>query len=359
MRALLPLSLAVTVAALAATVAVGHYQPEFVGYEWQSKIARAKSIALARALAANGTTPNPWYSLLTQGQLFIESMSLTFDSVEDDMPAQTILLSQGARKKVIHTEGAVAEAEWVDYGGHNFTGVFDGGCPYGIVRLSNALEPVYDPPTTFPAIAFKCLRDGIPATNVLGFSNFVGYSTFNFFGHDLSNHVGVMNPDSDLIAEKLILTKKKFQTVSKYAEWMGLAQFATAGANGSAPATPNFPWRLVYHPTAELHNSFNHSPTRDTSYFVAQLSTIGANTTLYRIFVQAAPHAPVTGPIGEIRTTSRMGGSFWGDVGLFFQHSALDYDLELKPEWKAQADAIYAQQQQLPLPPDWPDLPWE
>ena len=81
------------------------------------------------------------------------------------------------RRKGVHSQGNVGKAEWIDLGGHPYTGMFK-GADTGFVRLSPVTpvnEDVTSPaPKMNPSIAVKFLRDGIDSGNVSANHNFIG-----------------------------------------------------------------------------------------------------------------------------------------------------------------------------------------
>ena len=59
-----------------------------------------------------------FYSTITQAGIFLESMPITFSHQADDFPE--------GRKKLIHTVGAIAQAEFVVDPSNGYSGVFEG-----------------------------------------------------------------------------------------------------------------------------------------------------------------------------------------------------------------------------------------
>ena len=127
------------------------------------------------------TSPADWFSTWKMLGLFTESMCSTLTAKGDEMP--------GSRHKYIHTVGAVAQVEWQDLGGHNYTGLFS-GADYGIVRLSLAKEPDEDDLNTIPGMGLKFLRDGMDSANLVAMGGLDGQESWNFFKNDFSNHIG-------------------------------------------------------------------------------------------------------------------------------------------------------------------------
>jgi len=70
----------------------------------------------------------------------------------------------GCRNKTIHSVGNVAKIEWVNYGGHNYTGIFR-GADTGYVRMSSAAPVDTKTPNMKPGMGVKFLRDGADSAN--------------------------------------------------------------------------------------------------------------------------------------------------------------------------------------------------
>ena len=82
-------------------------------------------------------TSAPWLSMLEVGEIMFESMCPTFNTEGDQLP---LGWTGNVRQKYIHSVGTVGKVEWVDMGGHPYTGIFQ-GASQGIARLSLAQEP--------------------------------------------------------------------------------------------------------------------------------------------------------------------------------------------------------------------------
>ena len=72
----------------------------------------------------------------------------------------------GTRGKYIHTVGVVGQVEWVNKGGHSYTGIFEGATK-GFVRASLAKEPSNTDKNTTPGIGLKFVRDGVDSANLV------------------------------------------------------------------------------------------------------------------------------------------------------------------------------------------------
>ena len=70
----------------------------------------------------------------------------------------------GCRNKTIHSKGNVGKVQWVDVGGHPYTGIFKGG-DTGYVRMSSAAPVDTKTPNLKPGMGVKFLRDGADSAN--------------------------------------------------------------------------------------------------------------------------------------------------------------------------------------------------
>merc|ERR1712165_597824 len=69
-------------------------------------------------------TPADWFGVLELPGIFTESMCPTIRAPGDELPWEEGIISDGTRYKYIHTVGAVGQVQWVDRGGHSYSGLF-------------------------------------------------------------------------------------------------------------------------------------------------------------------------------------------------------------------------------------------
>ena len=261
------------------------------------------------------SSPADWFSSFRMLGLLVESMCPTLTARGDEMPE--------GRQKYIHTVGAVAQVQWQDLGGHNYTGLFT-GADYGIVRLSLASEPDEDDLTTLPGMALKFLRDGMDSANLVAMNSLDGQESWNFFKHDFSNHIGPGSITN--LPIKLI-----FASYAMHIQQVGLSDWSTHGQDRAPANNASFPYRLRFQPTGNITFSDKY-----TKPHTEDLVTIQNGTTLYQIFALDKP-AEMGGTemqIGDLVTVSKMVTSRWGDKQLFFRHQDMLEDLNIRPEWK-------------------------
>jgi len=339
----------VVVLVLALAVCLHAYSPEHTGDKWQKQSKETKQNTLNGQCLAN-KTPFGWYSTVRIAEMFVEDMNSSFDSVMDDMPSQALGLEE--RPKVIHTVGVIAKAQWISTGNHTYTGIFKGSNAC-FLRASHAKKPIPSPANTVPGISMKFLRDNVPSANLFAMYSLEGQTSFNFFEHDLTNHVPDLNEDAIDFALKQL--KKAFMKASKWPTMLGLNQMATFDEDGNAENSPNFPFRLVFHPTKEAHTKFPSTPNNDELYLTKQLDGYNPGK-LFDVYAQADPTADLE-KIAEVHTTTPFSGTNYGDENMFFQHTRMEADVQFHPEWTDDIEAILAHQRSV-AHYTFPDLPW-
>ena len=141
-----------------------------------------------------------------------------------------------------------------------------------------------------------------------------GQTSFNYFAHDFTNHVPHFGSEMTL-AEKLL--DKKFATASDWNTMIGVKDLAEFDSNGKKESSPNFPFRLVFHPTKAAHELFKDIQPSDDQYFLQEkLNNIFLDG-LYEVYAEPTPGAKVI-KIGDIKMRTAFKNSNYGDDTLFF-----------------------------------------
>jgi hypothetical protein len=323
-------------------------QYNFHGEEYQKEESSIKAAQLWEALISDQISKS-WPNELYQGELFVEPLDKTFDWVGDDMPTQFLIQR---RPKLVHSVGVVAQARLVITNNtQKYTGIFESGCKHALVRMSLATKPNKIGIT--PGLALKFLRTGQHSANMFALYSTSPQTGFNFFAHDLTNHIPEPFHGADTV---LKLLRSRFANASKFPNFIGLSDMALYDEHGKKAQQPKFPFRLIFHPRKNVHIQFpEEDPTID---FATQLSTQLDRGILYDLYVQDEPDAtPVK--FGYIETLCQPHTSHFGDVGLFFQHTRMENDFAYRPEWKEKSEAIMDQQMKANSQFYFPDLPWE
>jgi len=321
----------------------------YVGPQYQAKSNTVKTSELYYA-STNNTSPS---SFPTVGlvELFLENMDTSFDTVADDMPNQFLGLQR--RPKLIHSVGVVALASWVPLAnGKGYTGVLS-GCSNVVVRLSLAKKPATGAKGYAPGIALKCLRSGTKSGNLFAMFSLEGQDSWNFFKHDLTNHVPDLSSSADSLLLKL---RDTFGQASDWPTMIGLSDLAEFDENGKNMTTPKFPFRLVFHPVTSVRNMFTDTPTADPFGTLARTLRPG---TLYTIYAQDQPTDTQDQLvlIGRLDLRTATTTSNFADKYLFFQHTRMENDFYYKPTWAPFAQQILNQQRNTNYY-TFPDLPF-
>eukprot|EP01098_Paradermamoeba_levis_P005394 TRINITY_DN2275_c0_g1_i3.p1 TRINITY_DN2275_c0_g1~~TRINITY_DN2275_c0_g1_i3.p1 ORF type:complete len:186 (-),score=69.39 TRINITY_DN2275_c0_g1_i3:68-625(-) len=176
-----------------------------------------------------------------------------------------------------------------------------------------------------------------------------GVSTPNFFLHDFTNHV----PDLPYNAPTaLALLRATFAKASSWPSMLGLSDFARFDENG-AETTPNYPFRLIFHPPAATRAIFaGVTNAEDLPTLLTQKLKQGQ---LFEIYAEPTPGAKAF-KIGDLFVNSAVTPSSFSDQYLFFQHQRKEDDFKAHPEWLKPAQDIIDNQRNTPGY-TYPDLP--
>ncbi len=294
---------------------------DFSSQTYFNKPASEKMNLLWHKLAENQNSLG-FYSDLTVAGIFLERMQPSFGVVGDEF--------QAGRKKLIHTVGAVVQTQFISTNKHIYTGVFE-GCKNVLIRLSIAKKQDISKSSTkgaldnfAPGMAIKFLRDGFPSANLQAMYRVNGQESWNFFKNNFSNHIPAA---SGLQFKALGL---KFSSATRYIQTVGLRDLSAIRQNGDIVKTPKYPFKLIFKPSEELRNKYSDEYSTD---YMDQLKAVPKGSVLYSVYAISQPNQ-IEEKIGELRTTSEMISSYWGDESLFFRHNYMDIDLMENPGWK-------------------------
>jgi len=238
----------------------------------------------------------------------IESMSATFDDVQDTLPS--------GRPKLIHPRGALAPVTFTitgDSKGH--TGLFATGGDSCVARLSLAANPTSIGFT--PGMAIKCYRDGQASGNIIAMYSLDGQKTnWNFFANEFSNII----TDPTSIALKAVETLV-FKRASSCPIWLSLKQWSEIDQDGNTAATPSWPQQMFFVPAGvQFSSDSTHGDFRD------DLASIAVGTKLWDIYVSDVHNDGARYKLAEVTTTGQFVASSFTDGTLFFQHDRGEED---------------------------------
>jgi hypothetical protein len=173
---------------------------------------------------------------------FLETLTVGQNEVFDTKGDEFDCGWTGCRNKTIHSVGSVGKVQWVDVGGHSYTGIFKGG-DTGYVRFSTAAPVDTKTPNMKPGMGVKFLRDGVDSANFVSMFSVDGQDNLNFFGNDWENHI----PDPH--SKSLIPLELRFKTATEWIQTVGLSDMAEWTQDGSSETAPVFPWKMRFQPT--------------------------------------------------------------------------------------------------------------
>jgi hypothetical protein len=335
------------------------YHPRYVGRDWNDNAARDKQQEIQKQIDESHTA-DPWPNIPHLLELLVENMNIVFDHTGDDMPTQK-LFDMEERSKLTHSIGCCAPCKFISYGNHPYTGIFR-GCDTAVIRMCLArqwdLMGDRDKFPISPSVSMKFFRDGQKSANTHLMYSLMGQASFNMFQHDLTNHV----PQPNLNDETIPVTKRGFvKILAKASEWpayLGSSDLALIDALGTVEEKPEFPFRIIFHPTKAIHTMFPDEPQKGPQYYIPQLEKIPVGT-IYEVFVQEFPSSDaVTGPIGRVDLLDKFVRTKFGDRDLFFQHTRMESDLQLRPDWYRDTKRIFDFEGSCVPTYHHPDLPW-
>jgi hypothetical protein len=145
----------------------------------------------------------------------------------------------------------VAKVSWEDRGGHDYTGLFDGGSDLGLIRMSEANYYLPEASGLTPSLAIKFLRDGMESVNHMGNVSFEPTQSFNFFSGPFRSRLPL---HVDTCAEESI--QKKAAEAGEIISSLGLANFSRYKTDGTEIEDYRFPFDIWFEPTIEMKGLF-------------------------------------------------------------------------------------------------------
>jgi len=261
------------------------------------------------------------YSYARLAAMFLEDLNPTMDFDRDYRP--------WAHLKAIHTIGAVSKIVFNNIQDHDFTGFFQEGSQYGLIRLGGTI-PAIETFNFIPGLGIKFFRDGSPSADVVMLTDQVYQHNLNFFQEYQSNHIRKQRwnrPD-------LKFVQIKFATASKPSEMVGITDFAKSNSTGiPLPADEVVsPFRIIMIAEPRLKNDFEGISSEKK--LLEKLESIPSGTLLYRVYGMIDPESEFPGiRIGEISTASEMIFSENADQYLHFRHQRMTDDLDYNEDW--------------------------
>ena len=260
--------------------------------------------------------------------LTTDDFSPTFERFRDDLPY--------THAKRIRSIGGVGLVTWhPSPDPHPYTGFFETGTSYALIRLSYTSEN--DESGTTPGLSLKLFRDGTPASNILAMESLAGQTSGNFFQFDFSNHLA---PGTSRL---LRYVDRRFSRYSCPSTRTGLSEvaFSTELINNPNPTADdysnvNFPYRIIFRPNEALTERYA-SYAAERNLFDT-LSTVEVGTKLYDMYAVTGPDdgSELEVHVGHLQLTRQLQPSVLGDKVLFFRHQKIEEDYSMRPQYDVQ-----------------------
>ena len=215
----------------------------FAGARYQSKTARQKLNKLWRQCKEDQTPVEQQYEHFPL--LFEQDVNLSFDHQADELPIEPI------RPKQKHAQGVVAKVSWEDRGGHDFTGLFEGGSDLGLIRMSEANYFLPEASGLTPSFAIKFLRDGMESVNQMANVSFEPTESFNFFSGPFRTRPPL--PEDPCTEESI---QRKTAEATALVSALGLASFSRYKTDGTEIEDYKFPFDIWFEPTQAMKEMF-------------------------------------------------------------------------------------------------------
>jgi hypothetical protein len=247
--------------------------------------------------STGGTLVNLGRSLRT-----LATLKRTFDHDGDELPAVR------HRFKMFHPFGSMATVVYNGRSDHPFTGLFAEREVFGMMRLS-----LGSPPTSksfVPGTALQLYYNGGEANAV--FLNQNGLDgqqpDRNFFKSDFTSNIPA--PRAPVLRVAAVVLRVLSGTADPLRIPVG--PMAAQTVDGQVVATPRAPYELVLRPMGVS------TPSVTTRDFREELADLAPGP-MFEVHGRVAPGAPLL-HIGNLRTTSRLVASEYGDKQMFFRH---------------------------------------
>ena len=277
------------------------------------------------AAITKSSTPATWFDTSALLGLFIESMEVSFEK-GDWLPED--------RKKLIHSVGEVAPVEWQPRP-NDYSGLFESGAKYGIIRLSSAKKPSFQEKSWdfTPGFGLKLFRDGVHSGNTVAMYSLDGQPSANFFANRFRNHV--LGPKS--FALKLVAVK--FRQATQYERFIGLSDMAAFDDKGQETLPPRMPYELIFEPSPELSERAEQYIKRyglPEDKWTSQFRLCIPGRLLYRVYARKNPWTRDEDleHVADLVQTGEFRPSEVADRHLSFGHTKMDEDFKYRPEWE-------------------------
>jgi hypothetical protein len=298
---------------------VASFAEDFSSPQYLALPAKEKMNKLWAAVTEDKTSA-VWYSARDILGIFTEDLHITFQEPGDVLP--------NGRKKLIHTVGSIAQAEFIPVPNTPYTGIYDSGNKNVLLRYSVAKETVNTSPPLgnfAPGISIKFLVDGKQSCNLVAMYSTSGQDSWNPFKYPFTPQFDIS--DNSSIAEKLLAAK--FSKVTHFISSMGNRELSLVTETGGEAHPNKFPFKLMFRPNPVLTAKYPDFYELDLAF---KLRDIEVGTMIYEVYAIEEPGCDEQ-KIGEIKITSNFTTSKFADEKLFFKHSLPDDDMSDYPQF--------------------------
>jgi hypothetical protein len=261
---------------------------------------------------------------------FKSSLHTTFDNFMPTMPE--------GREKFIHTGGSVCRID-MTLRDSPYTGLLATGTQKGFVRMGPAATPGDDGMT--PGWGFKFPRTGVVSGDFVAMHSVQQDQPFNFFANNISNKLPP--PEGPIV-----LLAKIFERATICAGQVGISDLSKYSQAGRSVATPRFPYKLFFQPSANAHSS---DSAKTVDQLMEEFARFPVGMKLFTVYACDTPTADEAAPpktldncgspklLGEIKLASKCSVSDFGDRNFHIRHQRIEEDWALRPDFKTGPEA--------------------
>jgi hypothetical protein len=252
-----------------------------------------------------------------------EFCSLSFTYEGDTLPE--------GRRKLIHECGTSIKIAFEASKENEYSGIFESGASFGILRLSLALKQEVAEQSFWhslgfekkdnciPGIALKFYIDYKPSLNIVAMPSLDGQEEANLFSYIFTT---ALCPAEKSIRNNIVscVFKSALEVAGQpHGDIHALAcdHLARVHSNGKKVHDYNAPYELLFIPTKSAKALFNHAKMSDD--FREVLENRGNNLILFNVHARKSKDDPCCNFIGTIKATSNFIASAHGD-NTFFKH---------------------------------------
>jgi len=257
-------------------------------------------------------------------------MQTSFDNFLPTMPK--------GRDKFIHTGGCVGQID-MTIRNSPYTGLLARGTQRGFVRMGPAAAPNDD--GLLPGWGFKFPRTGVPSGDFVAMHSVQQGQPFNFFANNISTKIA---PASGA----LMALARIFEAATICSSQVGISDLAKYSQAGRSVASPKFPYKLFFQPSAGTQTS---NSVKTIDQLMDEWARFPVGMKLFTVYAFDTPTSdeaahPTTldtcgSPrlLGDVNVASTCSASDYGDRQFHIRHQRIEEDWALRPDFKTGREA--------------------